>query len=167
MIFRVSSCIPAISHREDLGRTLILNEMPSSDSFIENIRKSAFSTFHTEGDILQGCYQEILQKYDNHDDDNRREIDPKLSKRKPFSDGIENGFGDPVKKLNNRIVRVGTDPGNQGPDNNDPHIKIKGKVENGRQSMNEISRNEHTKPLRNCLKYCENTFRGSKSQVFM
>jgi hypothetical protein len=51
-----------------------------------------------------------------------------------------------VQKLDDWVVRIGIDPGQERPDNNDPHIKIERDVQNKGGCAQQISKNEHKGP---------------------
>ena len=63
-------------------------------------------------------------------------------------DPPEDRFGDVVQKPDDGIIRVGIDPGQQGPGDDHPHVDSQGQVDNCGQSFDQVSEGKHSLGLR-------------------
>jgi hypothetical protein len=71
--------------------------------------------------IYKGLDKKKFQEHNNEDGDQWRNVNAEFhGKRQDLADGIKNGFGGRIQKLDNRVGWVRIDPADQSPDNDHP-----------------------------------------------
>jgi hypothetical protein len=93
--------------------------------------------------LYQARHQEVLEEDDREQDDHGRKVDPHPLKGNPPPDKGHQWFRNLVDKTDDRVVGIGMDPGEDRPDENDPHVEGQRDVDDTGDGGYEISEDKH------------------------
>lgn len=93
--------------------------------------------------MKQRTHNEILQEHNDQNNNDGGQIDAAKRNGQASPDLVENGFGDIINEPNDGIVRIGADPRENGPNDNDPHVDEQNRVDDFSQSHQEVSQGCH------------------------
>ena len=86
----------------------------------------------------------ILQKQDDQQDNNGRQVDTAEGNGQTTPDLIEYRFGDIMDEPHDGIVGIGTDPRQDRPDNDEPHVDEQHGVNDFGQGHEKITQRCHS-----------------------
>jgi hypothetical protein len=96
----------------------------------------------TEGNLLQGGNEKTLKKNNDQDENHRTQIKASHNGYKP-TDLHQQRVGHLAEKTDNRIIRIGIDPGDDGSGDNHPDISAEGKINQFGDCHEEVTEHKH------------------------
>ena len=84
--------------------------------------------------IEKGLVDKPLQEGENEEDDNRRKVEA-AHWWEESSNRSQNGFGQTIDRIDDRVMRIRIEPGHQDPGNHNVPVEIDDRCENSHRGL--------------------------------